>query len=499
MTMEKEEGMADSKEKLFHNSIHYSRMETILILCSFVVAIALASAYGLCAQDDAFISLRYAQNFWEGHGLVFNPSERVEGITNLLWTMLFVPIFALGWDPVFSFVFLGLGSLLFLFWGVYRLSLELDVSPVWGCWLLALDASILLESMEGLESVFFSALLCWGIVWGIRAKRAFSWQSILMFVLALCTRPEAPLVFALFHLLVWWKERNHRVFFLNVVMFGVALGALTCWRLWYYGDYVPNTFHAKVGGIALWRGLLYLKFYAQYHILLCLGLLWGWKKPQFRMLLIIYVVYLLYVCMVGGDFKFTSRFLLPLVSIVILMSAHLLSHVSGWKKILLIALWILPQARLYQRSLDWAADRRKDLIARRVAGLWVRANTPFYAKLAIHSVGVIPFYAQRHTIDMWGLNDRVIAKTPMKDFGAGIAGHERTNPEYVFAQRPDIYMPEDQLFVPTKVLHKPPKEFPSYFEDEYKSISIQIEASYLNIWVRKDLIPDKQKSKEDEP
>jgi hypothetical protein len=134
-----------------------------------------------------------------------------------------------------------------------------------------------------------------------------------------------------------------------------------------------------------------------------------------------------------------------------------------------------------------------------VAGLWVRAHTPSYAKIAIHSVGVIPFYAQRYTIDMWGLNDRVIAKTPIQDFGAGIAGHERTNPEYVFAQHPDMYLPEDQLFLPQKVQHEPPKEFPSYFEDEYKSISIQIEASYLNIWVRKDLVPDKQKSKEGEP
>ena len=32
--------------------------------------------------DDAFISFRYARNLVEGHGLVYNPGERVEGYTN---------------------------------------------------------------------------------------------------------------------------------------------------------------------------------------------------------------------------------------------------------------------------------------------------------------------------------------------------------------------------------------------------------------------------------
>ena len=56
-------------------------------------------SYGLCTQDDAYISFRYADNLVNGHGLVFNPGERVEGITNLLWTVLFVPVLAAGLDP----------------------------------------------------------------------------------------------------------------------------------------------------------------------------------------------------------------------------------------------------------------------------------------------------------------------------------------------------------------------------------------------------------------
>ena len=35
--------------------------------------------------DDSFISFRYARHLFEGHGLVFNPGDPVEGYTNFLW------------------------------------------------------------------------------------------------------------------------------------------------------------------------------------------------------------------------------------------------------------------------------------------------------------------------------------------------------------------------------------------------------------------------------
>jgi hypothetical protein len=38
--------------------------------------------------DDAMISMRYAWNLTHGHGLVFNPGERVEGYSNLLLVLV---------------------------------------------------------------------------------------------------------------------------------------------------------------------------------------------------------------------------------------------------------------------------------------------------------------------------------------------------------------------------------------------------------------------------
>jgi hypothetical protein len=46
--------------------------------------------------DDAYISYRYVWNVSAGHGLVFNTGQRVEGESNLLWTLLLAGMRALG-------------------------------------------------------------------------------------------------------------------------------------------------------------------------------------------------------------------------------------------------------------------------------------------------------------------------------------------------------------------------------------------------------------------
>ena len=52
-------------------------------------------------HDDAFISYRYALNWAEGHGPVFNVGERVEGYTNFLLVAFLALCSRLGGDVVF--------------------------------------------------------------------------------------------------------------------------------------------------------------------------------------------------------------------------------------------------------------------------------------------------------------------------------------------------------------------------------------------------------------
>jgi hypothetical protein len=64
------------------------------VILSVIVAIFVVHSLSLnFTQDNAFISYRYVKNFINGHDLVFNPGERVEGYTNFLWIIL-LSIFA---------------------------------------------------------------------------------------------------------------------------------------------------------------------------------------------------------------------------------------------------------------------------------------------------------------------------------------------------------------------------------------------------------------------
>src|SRR5512146_1096673 len=58
---------------------------TALAVAGFAAAFASLGGYLL---DDTFISLAYARNLVEGHGLVYHAGERVEGYTNFLWTVM---------------------------------------------------------------------------------------------------------------------------------------------------------------------------------------------------------------------------------------------------------------------------------------------------------------------------------------------------------------------------------------------------------------------------
>src|SRR5260370_32169681 len=61
-----------------------------------VVAGAWIAHLAIYQVDDAFIVYRHAANLARGEGFVFNPRERVEGVTCFLWTIALVPAAALG-------------------------------------------------------------------------------------------------------------------------------------------------------------------------------------------------------------------------------------------------------------------------------------------------------------------------------------------------------------------------------------------------------------------
>lgn len=477
------------------------------------LAAALALSYGVCPQDDAFITFRYASNWVEGHGLVYNPGEWVEGYTNLSWTLLMGGAIAAGLEPLSFATAAGIAGLGAAVWATAKLAQGDADTPWWltliAPALVATDPQIALESAEGLETTTYVALITLGVLLALReSTRPGAWRHVgssAVFALAALTRPEAPYLAALTHvgLLLAHRHRWRDQLVASLaaaVPVAVTLAAVTGWRLATYGDPLPNTFYAKTGGLRLDRGALYLWDHVVAHPalygLVALRVVGGKMQPRTWVAGTLCVGVGVYVMAVGGDFKPTARFLLPALPLLALLAQETVQGVWSKPKWVLgaVAVLALPYGVWTGVQLDgycrgWGEIRRGNYHARREAAELLAATLHPDHVLAIHSAGVIPYYAGHHTIDMWGLTDRHIARNGSAEFGQDLPGHDIGDPAYVFAQDPALYIPEDHVVArERKVLHPEPG-FPDDFTDRYTAISVTLESgAVFNLWVRNDVL-----------
>lgn len=470
----------------------------LALLVLVTVAVGLGMSFGVCTQDDAFISFRYAENLAQGHGLVYNVGERVEGFTNLSWTVLFGLIMMIGVEPVMASVFLGWLSIAALVVVTWRFACELlgPWAAVAAAAFVAVDAQMALEGVEGLETVTYTVLVTMGILTAWRdggGTKSAGW-----FAVATLTRPEAPLIWGATQVALWARDGEFAERVKNGLKsawpLALTLILLTAWRLNYYGEWLPNTFYAKTGGAAVSRGVSYLMAHVFTHPVLWFGVSGAIiaVAHRVRTLAIIAAVVCAYIVWVGGDFKPTGRFVIPVLPVLAVLAAAFLESI--WTKprvrrvLIPVALLVFVWARWnqYGQANVWAQERHANLQARQLVGDWLAMNTPQHTVLAVHSAGVVPYYSGRQTIDMWGLTNKEVARTEVVGMGTGMAGHERSAPEYVFSLKPHIYLPEDKLFTLHPWRLDPESGVSQDFEEHYRVVNIPIEGRWLNMWVRKD-------------
>ncbi len=229
--------------------------------------------------DDAFISFRYARNLSHGAGLVFNPGlGRVEGFTNFLWVLLLAVFDRFGVVPeraalVLSFV-ASVGLFGLVAWWARRGAGGRSWVWLTPALLLASTRSVAVWSTSGLETRAFELLVVAGVLRVCYECEAFAsggeprravggW----LFAIAELMRPDA-LVVGLPVLLAaaWYLRRLRgvkgwvRATFVPLVII-VGLHILFRWS--YFGDWLPNTYYAKVAGRARWSwGARYLAAWA---------------------------------------------------------------------------------------------------------------------------------------------------------------------------------------------------------------------------------------------
>jgi hypothetical protein len=222
----------------------------------------------------------------------------------------------------------------------------------------------------------------------------------------------------------------------------------------WYGEPLPNTFYAKVGGTwdAVARGAGYAGDFSLAWLpvlaLAAIGLI-PLRSSQRSLRAVFVIGYVLYVIAVGGDHKRTFRFFVPVMPLVALLAAGGIATLAArltaprLRRALafaLVAACIGATWLLAADTREFSRIRAERYRSDRQLGEWLASHLPPDALLATSNAGIIPYYAGLETIDMLGLTDRHIAHAPMSDMGRGKAGHEKGDGNYVFARRPDVIL-----------------------------------------------------------
>jgi len=430
----------------------------ILLLGIFLATVHRGQFHGM---DDAYITFRFARNLVDGHGPVFNSGERIEGYSSALHMLLISPALLFLSDESVYYYALAINALasvvaLLVFHRCVRDCLAASAA-IPAVFLFALTPSVWHYVWSGLESplILLFQLLIWASVIRIREEPKPRHVTLLCTatVLSVLGRADGFVVpgLAVAYLLLIGRKRAAAYCALAAAM---TLGAHVAFRCIYYGNPLPNTYYAKVGGSlaarfrvasrVLWRLAASKQFLV--HLLILLATLVGQAvkivkqhgtvrdtmsfEPFLAAGLLVYWFY------IAGD-ALGERFLMILFPLGVFCLLRLL-----WKPrvkwgarvsaiVLLAALQLSP-------AIDWissvSAKRHEEVDA------WAHLGHHLgdYEKgkvLACDAIGKIGYYSRLHIIDMLGLCDEHIAHRKMKMV---FPGHSKFDPVYVLERKPDL-------------------------------------------------------------
>jgi arabinofuranosyltransferase len=245
--------------------------------------------------DDAFITFRYVANAREGLGLVWNPPpfQPVEGYTGFAWAILLWFVWSVfGAEPPAAANWLSLlfGLAQFALVACALLRLRRADGSRWpetvvllALLVVATNRTFLQWLTSGLETSLFNlATVAW-VLLAFRSARARDTRWLAAWATAAAlgalTRPDGLLFVAATALVGLLRVRRSGWGQVAVGLSPLAAVVLhVVWRRWFYGEWLPNTYYAKVSAAWPEAGTRYLVCFVVEHGTWVVGLLaivWG--------------------------------------------------------------------------------------------------------------------------------------------------------------------------------------------------------------------------------
>ena len=241
-----------------------------------IIALIIIAAYQYhfinFTWDDPFITWRYAENFANGKGLVFNDGQRVEGYSNLLYVLIFALLYKVHiyWGELrllYPAKIIGSITSLALILLTVRYATKLDsfrrldypkAAIIIG-FLAASNIFLHIWAMCGMETLLFPTLILWGnlvLIKGLESEmgsriRSFVVSGFIFFLVSI-TRADGflmVLVTLMFILVtIYQKKVSFKEGLSFLLTWLVPSLAVLGWRYSYYGEIFPMSYYSKATG-----------------------------------------------------------------------------------------------------------------------------------------------------------------------------------------------------------------------------------------------------------
>ena len=442
--------------------------------------------------DDAMISMRYAKNLVEGHGLVFNPGgDKVEGFTNPLWVLYMALFHLLPIAQSKISIFIQISGAIF---GLINLFLVKKLSDLMFNNSLASLSAVALAAfylplnnwnLQGMEVSVLAVIITAAGLMALRCiqKRESSiWLFVLLGISILIRIDMMVPSIILFGFLLKVQPRQRRDNLkYGVIILGLFLASQTLFRLWYFDDLLPNTYYLKMTGypvhLRIARGLyVFFEFVTRMYwipFLIPFGVLLFRRGRGIMLLTLLFSAQIAYSIYVGGDvwewWGGSNRFISIVMPLFFILYGYAITEIGSiisrkFKPgnvsvsriaklstgiLLSISLVVFNSIRGPDALADWLLINPPlhviDNINMVERARLVTEITRPQASIAVTWAGAIPYFSNRYTVDLLGKNDRRIAREEVRmvpsvakytDF---LPGHMKRNYAYsIGVLKPDV-------------------------------------------------------------
>lgn len=465
-----------------------------------------------CLFDDAMISLTYARNWADGHGLVWNVGETpVEGYTNFAWVVVMAAMHRVGLggaSACLAMQVVGLVLACTYLVGAARVAMVLRMGPVavvLGCLLAAMFFPLTFFSVMGMEQSLLTVLVTFAVASAIRCLQDGRVRPAPFVLLAAggLVRMDAVLCTAVLSLVLMFRCRRHAVLIMVYASLSVLpILAHMLWRHTYYGEWLPNTYFMKVYAWPLadrlWSGLrMSLGSTRRLFLPMLIVAVTFLHRPRAPLALILgtFATLMLYQIWVGGDSWPRDRFLTPIMPAMLVITAGALIDAvrkirqleSRWRRVLLPPLvgliLVVPVASnqdtwreaLLIKPPMFTEDNIKNL----TRAFAIARATEEDALIGLYWAGSAPYFVARNYLDFLGKSDKVIAFMPVRKSELKMPpGHKKWSWKYVLEYRkPDVITRCDGQYL----LHA------RRFQDNYLKVCPRDDRQEeITFWVRRD-------------